>query len=125
MWKGVEMGASITFRWNKDKKTITEEATGRTNTRLFMVNEAYRLMDQLVPMESDFLAHNVDVYTEGDRGVVHYISPYATYVYRGTSLHFRTNQHQLATAYWGKAMMQVCRNDLTKAVQAYINRGGN
>lgn len=138
---------SIQFRWNRPTRQIMNEATGGKQTLLFMANEAKRLMDPYVPALNMVLAQNVRLYTEGDKGIVHYLVPYANYQYKGElmvsritgspwaksgeskvttgkKLQHNASRHQMATSEWDKAMWTARGNDYTKAVQAYIRGRG-
>lgn len=73
----------VEFNWNRSVNAIAEERTGGQNGRLFLANEAKRLMDPYVPADNMVLAQNVRTYVEGNAGIVHYTSPYAHYQYKG------------------------------------------
>lgn len=136
----------VKFKWNKPIGTIAKESTGGDRTKLFMANEAMRLMTPYVPADNLVLAKNTRIYVEGGHGVVHYISVYAQYQYHGNmmvsketgspyakygerkvlngrDLKYSKARHPLATSEWDKAMMTARRNDLIRAVQSYIGRG--
>ena len=136
----------VEFKWDKPASTITIEATGGDKGLLFLANEARRLMDPYVPADNLVLAKNTNVYTEGDKGIVEYMSPHAHYQYvgklyvssitgssyagkgeykvpTGKNLKYSTFRHPLATSYWDKAMMTARKGDLAKACQNYL-RGG-
>lgn len=137
---------SIDFRWNKPVVQIAKEATGGDKTLLFMANEAKRLMDPYVPALNMALSQNVRVYVEGDQGVVHYLSPYASYqhegvlmvsritgspwakkgeskVVTGRKLNYNKSRHPLATSEWERAMKAARMGDLTNAVQRHVKGG--
>ena len=134
------------FKWNKPISKIAKEATGGDRTLLFMANEAKGLMNPYVPAKNLVLARNVRTYVEGDKGVVHYLSPYARFQHEGMlmvsritgspwatkgeskvltnkPLEYSKSRHPLATSHWEKAMMIARGKDYEKAIQAYV-RGG-
>ena len=73
----------VSFSWNKSEAQIVKEKTGGKAGLLFLANTAKRLMDPYVPADNLDLAQNVQVYVEGDAGIVHYTSPYAHYQFKG------------------------------------------
>ena len=73
----------VTLKWNKSINAIVKDKTGGKSGLVFLANEAKRLMDPYVPANNMVLAQNVRVYSEGNRGIVHYLSPYAHYQYEG------------------------------------------
>jgi len=77
------MKFEMDIHWNKSKEEIAREAAGIPDGLLFLASEAQRLMDPYVPADKLVLAQNVNMYVEGDFGVVHYTSPYAHYQYKG------------------------------------------
>ncbi len=135
------------FRWNRPIPLITREALGGDRTLLFMANEAKRLMDPYVPALNMGLAQNIRTYVQGDSGVVHYMSPYARYQYKGILMvsritgsawarqgeskvltgrkldHKKSRKHPLATSEWDKAMKAARMGDYVKAVQRFVNGG--
>lgn len=145
------MGVTTEFTWHKPLDTITREKLKMPNVLTFMANEAKRLMDPYVPARNMVLAQNVRIYTEGnpasgERGIVHYQSPYAHYQYAGIlyvssktgaawsrgeykvptgkKLNYSKFRHPLATSNWDKAMLTANRESLVKAVQGFIDGGG-
>lgn len=137
---------SIDFKWNKPVVQISKEATGGDGTLLFMANEAKRLMDPYVPALNMYLAQKVQTYVEGDKGVVHYLSPYAGFQHEGVvmvsritgspwarhgeskvttgrRLNYNKSRHPLATSEWEKAMWTARGAELTNAVQRYVKGG--
>ena len=133
------------FQWIKKPDDIVDEYIN-SNSLIFLANEARRLMVPYVPADNLMLAQNVDVYAEGDKGIVEYMSPHAHYQYigklyvssitgspyarngeykvpTGKNLEHSKFRHPLATSYWDKAMMTARKGDLAKAYQSYI-RGG-
>lgn len=141
----------IKFNWNKPVKQVSEEVTGGKNGILFLANEAKRLMDPYVPADNLVLAQNVRVYAEGTEGIVHYLSPYAHYQYKGLAygpnypitdggdvigwyspsrktptgkkLNYSKGRHPLATSEWDKAMMKSRKSDLARAYENYLKGG--
>lgn len=73
----------LEFGWNKPIGQITAEKSGGEAGALFLASSAKRLMNPYVPAKNLVLAQNVRVYAKGDRGYVHYLSPYAHYQYMG------------------------------------------
>lgn len=138
---------SVDFRWNKLIPQIAKEALGGDRTQLFMANEAKRLMNPYVPALNMGLSQNVRTYVENGNGIVHYISPYANYQYKGVlmvsrltgspwakageskvttgkPLKYNKSRHPLATSEWDKAMKAARMGDYTSAVQKFVNGGG-
>ncbi len=137
----------VDFEWKKKPDRIVKEMIN-DDAHLYMANEMKRLMEPYVPAtQEEMLAQNVRVYTENDAGIVHYQSNYAHYQYEGElyvssktgsswarkgeykipagkKLEYSKFPHPLATSHWDKAMMTVRGDDLTKAMQRYIDRGG-
>lgn len=142
----------IEFKWERPVKQISEDVSGGKNGLLFLANEAKRLMDPYVPAMNLILAQNVKTYVEQDKGIVHYMSPYAHYQYEGIlygpnipmkdgdaikgyfspprktptgrRLNYSKSRHPLATSEWDKAMMRSRKDDLARAYQSYL-RGGS
>lgn len=73
----------IDFKWNKSIDSIAFNKTGGKQGRLFLANEAKRLMTPYVPFENGALSQVTRVYLEGDNAIIHYLSPYAHYQYVG------------------------------------------
>lgn len=140
------MKKEIDFIWNNQPEEIVKRIIN-SDVRLFMANEAKRLMDQYVPAKNLILAQAVRIYIEGEQGIVHYNSPHAHYQYKGElyvssvtgspwaskgeykiptgePLNHSKFRHPLATSEWDKAMMRSRKGDLVSATQNYINRGG-
>lgn len=135
----------LEFYWNKPKEQIAHDRTGGDKGRLFLANEAKRLMDPYVPAtQSKMLSQNVITYVKGDVGIVEYRSPYAHYQYEGElyvssitgsswakkgeykvpagkKLKYKDAPHPLATNHWDEAMMVARKHDLVKAYQKYLN----
>ena len=139
---------SVIFKWNKPIVQIAKEATGGSETLLFMANEAKRLMEPYVPAQNMVLSQNVKTYVEDGHGIVHYQSPYACYqhegylmvsritgspwarkgeskVVTGRKLNHSRSRHPLATSEWDRAMKAARMDDLTDAVQRYVKGGGS
>lgn len=135
----------VDFEWKKRPSQIAKEIIN-SDVRLFMANEAKRLMDPYVPADKLMLAQNVSVYNEDDEGIVEYRSPYAHYQYKGVlyvssltgsafassgehkvptsrKLEYSKFRHPLATSQWDKAMATAKGDDLAGAVQRFIERG--
>lgn len=135
------------FEWNKPQSQIVEEKTGGSEGQLFLANETKKLMDSYVPAQNLILAQNVRTYVERGTGIVHYTSPYAHYQYKGElyvssvtgspwasqgeykvptgrPLKHSGFRHPLATSEWDKAMLTARGDELTQAMQNYIDRGG-
>mgnify|MGYP004554965863 FL=1 len=141
----------VSFSWNKSEAQIVKEKTGGTAGLLFLANTAKRLMDPYVPADNLVLAQNVQVYVEGDAGIVHYTSPYAHYQFKGevygpnypisdggavvgfyspshksptgASLHYSTMRHPLATSEWHKAMATARGQELANSYENYLKGG--
>ena len=124
-----------------------DSALGGDRTQLFMANEAKRLMNPYVPALNMGLSQNVRTYVKNGSGVVHYLSPYAKYQYKGVlmvsrltgspwakvgeskvttgkSLKYNKSRHPLATSEWDKAMKAARMGDYTSAVQKFVNGVG-
>lgn len=140
----------VDFEWKKRPSQIAKEIIN-SDVQLFTANEAKRLMDPYVPARNLVLAQNVSIYTEDDQGIVEYRSPYAHYQYKGIvygpnypvkeggvivgwkspprktptdrKLEYSKFRHPLATSHWDKAMVTARGDDLTAAVQRFIERG--
>ena len=135
----------VDFEWKKKPSKIAKEMIN-SDVRLFMANEAKRLMNPYVPAQNLVLAQNVSVYTEDDQGIVEYRSPYAHYQYEGKlyvssitgsslassgehkvptgkKLEHSKFRHPLATSQWDKSMVTARGDDLVGAVQRYLKRG--
>lgn len=110
---------SISIRWAK--KLNTKQISNRfinDRVRMFAHNELYRLSNKYVPMQTGYLAQNVEITPK----YVRYKAPYAARMYYGVGFRFRKNKHPLATAMWDKVAMQTQRDKLTRAVEAYMRR---
>jgi len=140
------MGQEIEFRWDNATGNIVEETVYRgdqSKTLLFIANEARKLMQPYVPELNHILVKGVNTYEENGQGIVHYISPYARYQYHGKlmvscltgsafshgEMKVLTNvdlkySKPLATSYWDKAMLTARGEDLRKAIEKYVAKGG-
>lgn len=139
--------SKVDFQWEKPFKQIVEEASGGDKTKLFMANEAKRLMTPYVPAKNLALSKAVSIYVENGQGIVHYLSPYARFQFEGMvmigteshnpwarygehkvvtsqNLDYSTFRHPLATSHWDKAMMAARKEDIARAVQNYIRKKG-
>lgn len=87
--------------------------------RLFAANTAFKLMDPYVPMDTGLLSKTVDI----EPGEVHYKQPYAQVQHDNMSYKHKLDKHPLATAKWDEHMMTARKDDLSKAITAYIKRG--
>lgn len=137
----------LEFSWNKNKQQLAYQKTGGKQGRLFLANEAARLMDPYVPAKNLILAQNIRIYADNEHGVVEYNSPYAHYQYEGElyvssitgsawasegeykiptgkKLQQDTFRHPLATDHWDEAMMVARKRELAAAYQRYLERGG-
>lgn len=135
----------VEFEWNRSPERIIQDIDN-DDTLLFLANECKRQMDPYVPADNLVLAQNVRMYVEDGQGCVEYLSPYAHYqwegelyvssltgsawshgeykVAAGRPLNYSTFRHPLATSHWDRAMVTAKRDDIVRAVQAYLNRGG-
>lgn len=133
--------------FNRSKKEIAEDSIKGDKGQLFLANEAKKLMDPYVPADKLVMSKGAKAYVEGGKGVVEYPGPYAKFQYEGNvmvgvksnspwankneskivtgrKLHFSTFPHSLATSQWDKAMLTARRDDLVRATQNYLKRGG-
>lgn len=131
------------FHWNRPESRIAYDRSGGAAGRLFLANEARRLMDPYVPAKNLILAQNVRTYLSDGEGVVHYLSPYAHYQYEGIlyvssrtgsswasageykvptdkQLEYSKARHPLATSHWDRAMMAARRTDLVNAYRRWL-----
>ena len=137
----------LEFHWNASSKEILESATGGSRTKLFVANEAKRLMDPYVPFLNGPLHTNVSVGVDEKGGYVHYKEPYAQFQFHGEvmlgvnshspyanygekkettsrELKYNRHRHPLATSHWDEAMKKAHLSDLTNATQKFIRNGG-
>lgn len=141
----------VEFEWNRSPERIIRDIDN-DDTLLFLANECKRQMDPYVPADNSVLVQNVRMYVEDGQGCVEYLSPYAHYQYEGEvygpnipvmengqivgwwspphkyptgrSLDYSKFRHPLATSHWDRAMVTAKKDDIARAVQAYLNRGG-
>lgn len=132
----------VDFEWNKPVSQIAKEIIN-SDVQLFLANECKRQMEPYVPAQNLILAQNVSVYTEDDRGIVEYRSPYSHYQWEGElyvssitgspwasegehkvpagkPLNQSRFRHPLATSHWEKAMWTAKGDAVTQAVQRYL-----
>ena len=135
----------LKFKWNKSCSQIAYDRSGGKEGRLFLANEMKRLMDPYVPANNLMLAQNVRTYVDGEDSVVHYISPYAHYQYKGIlyvsslngsawasqgehkipaepekKLEHNKFRHPLATSEWDKAMWAARRDEIMRSYQTWL-----
>lgn len=133
------------FKWLRPVEKIKFDRSGGDRGRLFLANEAKRLMDPYVPFRMGMLSQNVRTYVESGEGYVKYNSPYAHYQYEGIlyvssrtgsawakngeykvpakpekELEHNKARHPLATSYWDKAMMTARGTDLVAAYNRWL-----
>lgn len=98
----------------------------------FFTAECARQMDRFVPFDKGILAGTVvnggQVTANVTANTITYDQPYAEIVYygirNGKNITIHTDKHADATTYWDKRMWSVKGQDIIKAVQEYIKRGG-
>lgn len=110
---------NVTFKWNKSENKIIKDVGINQKLNLFMANTAMRLMNPFVPMDTGALSQTVETKADNERGIVHYLVPYAHRQYNGESFNFSKEKHPLATHHWDKAMLIAKRNELVKTVDNY------
>lgn len=76
------MNVKFKFSWNTMPEAILKRIFD-DNAKLFIANEARKLMNPFVPADNLVLAQNVRTYSVHEGGVVEYNSPYAHYQYTG------------------------------------------
>lgn len=133
------------FKWLRPLEKIKYERTGGDAGRLFLANEAKRLMNPYVPFRMGTLSSNVQTYVEGGEGYVKYNSPYAHYQYEGIlyvssktgsawarhgeykvpaspekALMHEDTKHPLATSHWDRAMATAKGAALVGAYNKYL-----
>lgn len=134
----------VEFKWNDIVKNIAWKKSGGSGGRLFLANEARRLMNPYVPAENLMLAGVVVTSVENGKGIIEYLSPYAHYQYEGElyvssktgspwasagefkvptgrPLNHSKFRHPLATDHWDQAMLRARKGDLERAMQKYID----
>lgn len=108
-----------TFKWNKSERKIISDLGVNQKLNLFMAQECMRLMNPFVPMDTGALSQTVETKADNERGIVHYLVPYAHYQYTGESFNFSKEKHSLATHHWDEAMLIAKRNELVKTIDNY------
>ena len=91
--------------------------------KLFFYNEFYRLMEPYVPADTLTMYDTADITADG----IHFKAPYSSAPYYGITkdggkMHFKTDKHSLATDHWDKAAWSARKDDITAALQEYLNR---
>ena len=81
----------------------------------FAATQAQAGMEQYVPKRSGWLRSTAST----EPWAVNYTAPYAAKVYHGSELHFTTPG---TGAYWDKAYTAAHKNELAKAITAYLKR---
>lgn len=135
----------LDFQWNRAQQDIINDVTRGNQGKLFLANEAKRLMDPYVPFLNGPLSSQARVSIEQGSGIVHYLSPYAAYQFYGKvmvsdvtgspwarsgeskhvidkDLEHNKFRHPLATSHWDKAMLVARSDDLIESLQNYIRR---
>ena len=107
------------FRWNKSQSKIVNDVGINQKLNLFMAQECMQLMNPFVPMDTGKLSQTVETKADNERGIVHYLVPYAHRQYTGTSFNFNKEKHPLATHHWDKAMLIAKRTQLIKTIDKY------
>lgn len=117
----------LNFSWLRPKdKIINDRVLHDGKTLMFMASTWWKLYDPFIPMDTGMLAHDtVDVYVQGDVGIIHHKAPYAEDAYNAVGREFRKEKHPLATAKWDEAAKTAGKKDvLIKDTQAFIKKGG-
>ncbi len=137
----------LSFEWNKPKKQICYEKSGKREGYLRLANSAARFMDPYVPANNLVLAQNIRITADEKAGHVTYNSPYAHYQYEGIlyvdpntgsawstngankiptskKLEYSNFRHPLATDHWDKAMWTARKRDLASEYEYYLKHGG-
>lgn len=110
------MAVRMRMEWHGSIGEIARRATGGDGARVFMAETAKTLMEPFVPMDTGALAGSASAFAGG----VSYGAGYAAYNYYGDGKQFRQDKHPLASAYWDRAMMEVCGDELVRLVDGYI-----
>jgi len=102
------------------------------NTMLFAAEEAKRIMNPFIPMDTGTLADTAQVEATETTSAVKYIQPYAAALYNGERttasgqmvlLQIRRERHPLATIKWDIFAMQAGgKEKLLNAVAGFIGR---
>jgi len=112
------------------KANLGIEPNGRVHK--FFTAECARQMDRFVPFDKGDLAGTVIQGGQPTGNVttntITYDQRYAIVVYygirKGKPIHIHTDKHIDATTYWDRRMWTAKGQDIIKAVQDYVNRGG-
>lgn len=107
---------------NKPVGQIIHDAGINDDTLMFAAEEARKLMDGYVPMDTGRLADTAEVSVIDGKGRVYYPQEYAAVCYYGEKLRFNTEKHQKAAAFWDRAMIQAHKSELAGVIQGYIKR---
>lgn len=119
----LEIKFNTDFKFGKPISRIAKEKIRNDEaTQLFMATTWHRLIDPFVPMDTGNLAHDgVEIYAEGNAGIIHYKASYAQKTYEGESRNFSREKHPLATAHWDEAALAAGKlNELVQSVTDYI-----
>lgn len=108
-----------------DTSAITEKIEGcfDDDAKLFFYNTFYNLMQPYVPADTLTMYDTADISADG----ILFVQPYSSAPYYGKTkdgkqMNFKTDKHALATDHWDKAAWTARKDDLTVALQEYINR---
>lgn len=75
--------SKIVMEWKAPLLEIGARKTGGRKGALYLASAAAGLMDPYVPADNLALAQRVSIDVKGDRGQIHYLSPYAHYQWEG------------------------------------------
>ena len=115
------------------KKYITPEAKN------FLLCTWYRYMFPYIPFDTGVLASTMAMGNENISpqiametaleaiqnnadNVIHFKAPYASRQYEGVGFNFRTDQHPLAQAQWGKVAADLHGEQIVKELKYFIQR---
>ena len=101
---------------------IVSDSGVNDSARIFAAEEAMKLMDEYVPMNTGALAQSAEVSVRDGKGIVYYSKPYAAVCYYGDKRNFSREKHQKASAFWDRAMMQGAGKDFVKSVESFIKK---
>ena len=87
-------------------------------TMTYIHTRLHTYMSPYVPMDTGMLDQTVDITPE----CVHNKVPYAHYQWDGENIHFRKDQHPLATSHWEKAMMVSKGDEFCKDITDYLRK---
>jgi len=104
----------------KLNEDVIEKALDVPRAVKYLAMEARRLMEPYVPMRTGALCGDADVYMDGDRGVVHYKRKYAAKWFYAAEFAFGKERHPLATAFWDRAMLAACRDELVGNLRKFM-----